>query len=89
MKLNFCLLRLDQTLEMRRKSRSAHYRDVNAGMFPAPVRVGRRAVAWPAHEVQAILAAQVAGKGDAEIRDLVARLVSARSEFKLEVSRER
>ena len=40
-------------------SRSSIYDAVREGRFPAPVRIGRRAVGWVASEVDAWLAAQV------------------------------
>jgi prophage regulatory protein len=43
-------------------------------LFTKPVRIGSRSVAWPRHETEAINAARLAGKSDAEIRELVARL---------------
>jgi prophage regulatory protein len=42
------------------------------------VPIGARAVGWPEHEVTAINAARIAGKSDAEIRELVFRLEAAR-----------
>jgi prophage regulatory protein len=40
-------------------SRSTIYDYIRAGRFPAPVRVGDRAVGWVASEVDSWLAAQV------------------------------
>lgn len=59
-------------------SRSTIYDAIKAGTFPKPVRLGARAVGWPAHEVAAINAARIAGKSDAEIRALVTQLEAAR-----------
>jgi prophage regulatory protein len=42
------------------------------------VSLSGRAVGWPAHEVEAVNTARIAGKPDAEIRALVAQLESAR-----------
>ena len=46
---------------------------------PRPVSLGPRAVGWPASEVAALNTARIAGKSDAEIRDLVASLQAART----------
>lgn len=43
-----------------------------------PVLLGARSVGWPEHEIDAILLARIAGKTDAEIRELVAKLDAAR-----------
>lgn len=34
------------------KSRSSVYRDIKAGIFPAPVQIGRRAVAWRSTDIE-------------------------------------
>lgn len=60
------------------KSRSALHADKHAGLWPFPVAIGGRSVAYLKHEVQAVLRARAAGKGDEEIRALVAELRSQR-----------
>lgn len=62
------------------KSRTSIYEDINRGLMTKPVRLGARAVGWPAEEVKKITAARVAGKDDAEIRVLVNKLEDARKE---------
>jgi len=78
---NIVLLDLNETLRRRRKSRAAHYRDQKQRLFPQGVKVGKRAVAWPAHEVDEILAAQLAGVTDDELRRLVTNIEDARKGF--------
>lgn len=70
--------RLRTVLHERGRSRSAHYLDIQQGLFTPPVHIGLRAVGWPASEVAAINAARIAGKTDDEIRALVVKLESAR-----------
>jgi len=72
------ILRLPAVLRERGRSRSAHYLDIQQALFTRPVHIGLRAVGWPAGEVAALNAARIAGKSDAEIRELVARLEAAR-----------
>lgn len=72
------ILRLPVVLRERGRSRSAHYLDIQQGLFTRPVPIGARAVGWPAGEVAAVNAARIAGKSDDEIRTLVAKLESAR-----------
>ncbi len=50
------------------------YNAIRAGLFTSGVAIGQRARGWPSNEVAAINAARVAGKAEAEIRELVARL---------------
>ncbi len=67
--------------------RSTIYVRMGEGLFPRPVRLGSRAVGWPAGEVAAINAARIAGNTDEEIRALVTQLEAARTVTPL-VSRE-
>jgi prophage regulatory protein len=60
-------------------SRSTIYRKIQAGLFTKPVQIGGDRVAWPANEVAAINQARIAGKSDAEIKQLVIELEAARS----------
>ena len=72
------ILRLPTVLRKRGRSKSAHYLDIQQGLFTSPVSIGARAVGWPEHEVDAINAARIAGNTDAEIRALVTQLEVAR-----------
>ena len=60
--------------------RSALYQHIATGLFPKPIRIGARAVAWPQHEVEAIVRARISGADDDAIRKLVAELHEARSQ---------
>lgn len=59
-------------------SRSTIYLRISQGLFIKPVKLGARAVGFPAGEVAALNAARIAGKSDAEIRTLVISLQAAR-----------
>jgi len=73
------LLRLPAVRQARgNRSNSATYLDIQNGLFTHPVKIGPRAVGWPADEVEAINAARIAGKSDDEIRELVVQLEAAR-----------
>ena len=61
------------------KSRSALYREISTGIFPPPVRIGRRASAWPESEVEEIAHARMRGACDDELRTLVAEQIHRRS----------
>lgn len=43
-------------------SRSEIYRRIAAGTFPAPIKLGERASAWPEHEVTAWIDARIAAR---------------------------
>ena len=63
-------------------SRSTIYLRIEQGVFPKPVSLGGRAVGWPANEVEALNAARISGKSDAEVRELVTTLEAARKAVK-------
>lgn len=63
------------------RSRSALYQVISRGLFLPPVALGRRYVARPEHEVDAVIAARAAGAGDDKISGLIAELVAVRSEL--------
>jgi len=54
---------------------------VRAGLLTKPVQVGQRAVGWPDYEIKAITTARIAGKSDNDIRALVAKLHTQRTEL--------
>lgn len=72
------VLRLLPMMARSGLARSAHYKLIDAGLWTRPIRLSARAVGWPSHEVDAILAARVAGRTDAEIRAPVIKLEAAR-----------
>ena len=55
-------------------SRSTIYSRIAQKLWPRPVRLGARAVGWPAGEVSALNAARIGGKSDDDIRALVVSL---------------
>ena len=65
-------------VETGHKSHASIYIAINAGLFTKGVKIGERSVGWPSEEVQAINAARIAAKSDAEIRELVNRLRAKR-----------
>jgi len=72
------ILRLPDVKAATGLSRSTLYLRIANGVFTHPVSLGGRAVGWPAQEVAALNAARIAGKPDAESRELVTQLEAAR-----------
>lgn len=72
------ILRLPDVKAATGLSRSTLYLRIADGVFTHSVSLGGRSVGWPAHEIAVLNAARIAGKSDAEIRALVAKLESAR-----------
>jgi prophage regulatory protein len=75
---NVTIIRRKQVQEQIGLSRSTIYLRIADGTFPKPVSLGARAVGWPIHEIGALNAARMAGKPEAEIRELVKALEAAR-----------
>ncbi len=67
--------------ETGHKSHASIYNAIRAGLFTKPVPIGQRAVGWPSEEVHAINLARIAGKSEADIRELVNRLHAKRAEL--------
>ena len=63
------------------RSHASIYGEINDDLFTKPVAIcGRRAVGWPQEEVEAIVAARIAGCSNEQIRALVVKLHAARGE---------
>ena len=56
------LLRLPEVCRLTGKTRSCIYRGIAAGTFPAPVKLGERASAWPEHEIKAWISERIAAR---------------------------
>lgn len=72
------VLRLPEVLSARGRSRSAHFLDIQKGLFTRPVKIGLRATGWPQSELAVLNAARIAGKSEEEIRAIVVRLEFSR-----------
>jgi prophage regulatory protein len=73
------ILRVDDTLDRTGDTRSPLYDKVSRGLFTRPVKVGERAAGWPEHEIEALIAARVAGASVDQIRQLVEKLHQQRT----------
>jgi len=71
------LLTLHAVSALFARQRTAIYADIQQGVFPRPIKIGRSS-RWPSHEVDEIIASRIAGKNDEEIRQLVAELEAKR-----------
>lgn len=67
--------------EMGWRSDASVYNDIRDGKFTTGVAIGQRSKGWPDYEVKAISAARIAGKTDAQIRELVKVLHAKRTEL--------
>ncbi|MCX5748077.1 MAG: AlpA family phage regulatory protein [Proteobacteria bacterium] len=72
------ILRLPEVKAKTRLCRSTIYAQVADGLFPPGFSLGARAVGWIESEVDAVLAARMAGADEREIKKLILELVAAR-----------
>ena len=77
-------LRLIKNIEARNAlgvGNTTFYEQLNAGLITPAVKLGVHSVAWPKHEIQAIVAARIAGQSDDQIKALVKQLVEDRQKL--------
>ncbi|WP_175865573.1 helix-turn-helix transcriptional regulator [Burkholderia cepacia] len=72
------LLRRPVVLDRSGQSKTTLYANIGNGLMPSPIKLGARSVGWVESEIDAVLAARVAGQSDTEIRELVVKLQAAR-----------
>ena len=77
---NLEFMRLPAVLERLGESRSVFLREVESGLAPRPVKVGR-CVFWPRHEISAVMAARLNAARPEALRKIVADLMAKRREF--------
>ena len=68
------------------RSDASPYNAMRDGLLTKGVAIGKRAKGWPDYEIQAIAAARIAGKSDADIKALVIRLHAKRETLALELA---
>jgi prophage regulatory protein len=76
------IVRRPEVLELLQISRSNLYKKIENGLFPKPINLGARAVAWLNSENEAVLSAMIAGQSPDEIKQLVKNLVESRKHVK-------
>jgi prophage regulatory protein len=76
------IVRRHAVLELLQISRSNLYQKIEKGLWPAPIQLGARAVAWLSSENEEVLTAMIAGQSQDEIKELVKKLIKARQQFK-------
>lgn len=72
------ILRLPEIIEMTGYGRSTIYLYIKQGIFPRPVKIGRRAVGWPVDEVRNVMQARIEGKDDLTVTHLIHQMEIAR-----------
>lgn len=79
--IELVILRAAQVEEAMGSDIKRCYEAAAEGLFTRPCKLSERASGWPRHEVEAIIAARIAGVSIDEIKELVQRLHAYRSEL--------
>ena len=81
---NIKYISMDNVLRRMDGSRSTLYAQMDKGLFPQSVKIGKRRVAWLEHEINAMMRAYVSSPSEEELRAFVKTLEAKR--FDEEVS---
>jgi prophage regulatory protein len=76
------IVRRPYVLELLQVSRSCLYKKIEQGLWPKPINLGARAVAWLSTENEQLLDAMIAGQSQEEIKQLVKTLEENRKQLK-------
>jgi len=77
--MEIAMLKCPDVMRRVGQSRSALYAASKRGLFTPPIRWAPQSSGWPAHEVDMILRARIAGWNEEKIRELVKRLIAERA----------
>lgn len=73
------LLRLPAVIAATGLARPTIYLRIKDGLFPKPVKLSERSIAWPESEIASLNAARIAGKSNDEIRSMVLGMATSRA----------
>jgi len=79
------LLRLPHVLRLSGYSRSMLYSLISSELYPKPVKIGERAVAWPSYEVEQMSQAIISNKTREQRRELVSSLEAKRESLEAKI----
>lgn len=65
------MIRLSEVRHLTGQADSTIYEQIQHGLLPSPVKMGKRMATWPLNELQAVIAARIAGHDEEAIRELV------------------
>ena len=81
---NIKYISMDNVLRRMDGSRSTLYAQMDKGLFPQSVKIGKRRVAWLEHEINAMMRAYVSSPSEEDLKAFVKGLEAKR--FEEEVS---
>ena len=72
---------IDEVLSRLALGRSTLYSQIQQGVFPTPVKLGKRKIAWPQHEVDQMMLLYLRETSVNEVRKRVLDLVNDRKKL--------
>ena len=72
---------IDEVLRRKAIGRSTLYQEIKQGLFPKPVKIGKRKIAWPQHEVDQMMLLYMRATSLNEVKKHVLDLVNDRSKL--------
>lgn len=77
---NTKFISIDEVLEKTTFGRSSLYAKVSKGLFPKPVKVGSRKIAWPQFEVDQMMDFYLSTTNEEDTKSFVTKIEKIRTE---------
>ena len=77
---NTKFISIDEVLEKTTFGRSSLYAKVSKGLFPKPVKVGSRKIAWPQYEIDQMMNFYLSTTNEEETKSFVTKIEKIRTE---------
>ena len=71
---------IDEVLEKTTFGRSSLYAKVSKGLFPKPVKVGSRKIAWPQYEIDQMMNFYLSTTNEEDTKSFVTKIEKIRTE---------
>lgn len=78
---NTRLIRRPEVEQLTGYRRSSIYARIHQGIFPPPITIGARSVAWIADEIHQVTGALINGKTQDQLKTLVTELIQRRRDY--------
>ena len=77
---NTKFISIDEVLEKTTFGRSSLYAKVSKGLFPKPVKVGSRKIAWPQYEIDQMMTFYLSTTNEEDTKSFVTKIEKIRTE---------
>ena len=77
---NTKFISIDEVLEKTTFGRSSLYAKVSKGLFPKPVKVGSRKIAWPQYEIDQMMNFYLSTTNEEDTKSFVTKIEKIRTE---------